>query len=141
MSKERKPGACARCGLEWQPENFLNPRKCAFEGETFSANNWKCGLVGEIRRAMTYGNPATAMQCRHEEYTHSALFVAVPDLDPETPTDTDFSGIVVARWYKRRGECDELRWGLEGDGVDGPELTREQAVKIVAQLMMLEAGA
>lgn len=135
MSGERKEGCCALCGEEWQPAHFGNPRKCAFEGETFSGNNWNCGLVSTIRSAM-YDNEDEqwALRIRFDDQSFAALFVAIPDSDLNTHYDYELMGLLVGSWYKDRGACDELKWGIQDRGTDGEELTREQAVKIAAHL-------
>lgn len=143
--KPQKEGQCELCSRDWQPANYGSPRKCAFEGETFSSNNWNCGLANRIRRAM-YDDEyeGHALRYRNDCGVGSvgALVVEVPSKadDADHGFDHEFCGLLVADWYKDRGALDGLKWGLEITGLNGPEVTRAQAVAIVDWLDGREAA-
>lgn len=142
---ERKEGQCELCRRDWQPANYGSPRKCAFEGETFSSSNWNCGLANRIRKAMYDDeHEGHALRYRNDVGVGSvgALVVEVPSSAPDADHgfDHEFCGLLVADWYKDRGALDGLKWGLEITGLDGPEVTRAQAMAIAAWLDSREAA-
>jgi hypothetical protein len=134
----RKEGSCEHCGREWQPENYGNPRQCAFEGKEFSGSNWNCGLVGAIRGEM-YDNEseAHALRVRRDDQSHAALFVAVPGEDPAGCDGYSLFGMIVANWYKDRGRTDELYWTTQ---FKNEPVKRTEAIQIVAHLKAQEAA-
>lgn len=137
--KTRKEGSCELCGKEWQPENFGSPRKCAFEGETFSGDNWNCGLVTVIRSEMGEGDGCHSLHFRDDEIsTYGALVVAVPDPDPQDFCDYSLSGLLIGSWYKERGTCDDLKWGFRAHGDGSDDLTCDEAVLIAQWLKARE---
>jgi hypothetical protein len=139
MSEVRKEGSCEHCGKLWQPENYGSPRKCAFENETFSGDNWNCGLVSSIRREMYNDEEeAWALRVRRDDQSFAALYVGVPSWDGTWGDGYELMGLLVATWYKDRGCCDELKWGIQDRGVESEALTRAQAIRIAAHLKAQE---
>lgn len=133
----RKEGCCELCGKPWQPEHFGSPRKCAFEGETFSDDNWNCGLANRLRREMyDKEDEPCALRWRNDDGVGSvgALVIEVPETDPNSPSDYKLAGVLIASWYKDRGRVDTLEWAFEERGTDSRELTRTHALDIVRTL-------
>lgn len=145
MGEERKntarvQGNCEHCGKEWQPERFASVRRCAFTEETFNGNNWQCGLVSSIRRAMGDGDGCHTLHFRNDDIgTYGALVVAVPAESEEWGGGYRLSGLLIGSWYKNRGECEDLKWGYRAHGGEHDDrLTRSDAALIAAWLRDLE---
>ncbi|UQN10396.1 hypothetical protein [Deinococcus sp. QL22] len=126
---------CEHCGLERQPAHFGDPRGCAFKDETFSGNNWNCGLVSSIRRAFSDGDGRESLHYRNDDIsTYGALVVAVPEYDEFYGFGYGLSGLLVGSWYKERGRVDDLKWAFRSHGHGDETLTRTEAIRIAAWL-------
>jgi hypothetical protein len=133
--KSCKAGKCELCGKVWQPINYGNARRCAFETDTFSEDNWNCGLVSVIREEMATADGQMSLKFRSDDIgSYGVLVVAVPQTGPqpedEPPRDHSVSGLLVGTWYKDRGATDELKWAFSDRVRESSDLTRTEAVQI-----------
>lgn len=114
---QRKEGKCEKCGMEWQPERYGDPRNCAFkDGEsTFSTHNWACGILDVIRDQMLYGDEHTSFHQRQNDDSVGLVHVYFEH------GNIEYNDWLVATWYKSRGQTTSLRWA------NGDEVTHAEA--------------
>jgi len=81
---------CSACiSLGKRPAHFATSRRCAFEGEAFSNDNWNCGTMNALREACVWST---------RDDDQNACIGVVP-----LPGNTTQSGYIVLSWYKERG--------------------------------------
>ena len=79
---------CPRCAARGKTWVGSDP-KCAFESGVFSADNWNCATINELR------NLGDDSPVRYALDYKAVMFVR-----------SDGYGHVVLAWYKDRGKCD-----------------------------------
>lgn len=118
--------ACAMCNARGKTWQGSDP-KCAFEGATFSGENWNCATAGEIRGFIdeTSGR-VQYMFCDDQKYAT----IAVHDLRlPSGSADA-----LWVYWYKNRGRTDAM-WLL---GSGPPRPPTEADCLVVAEALLKE---
>jgi hypothetical protein len=80
---------CKLCSTDTHPQNFAEPRKCAFDDAgQFTPNNWRCATMDKLRDlAREWG-----YTCRDDDYAGSIGVIA------------SYDGYIVMTWYKQRGK-------------------------------------
>lgn len=81
---------CPRCLADQRPENYLNPRKCAFDDNgIFQDDNWACATMFALRQ-LARAHVDTWLD-------EGIVVVRIPEF-------LDFYGFLVMTSYKHRGK-------------------------------------
>jgi hypothetical protein len=83
---------CELCEKDPKPGHFAERRRCAFEAEEFSRDNWQCGTMNALRDA------GEAFSLRDDEQNGSICVVPIPWNDNQLA-----QGYIVLGYYKNRG--------------------------------------
>ena len=114
---------CKFCKADLQPENFAQPRQCAFRSGVFNSDNWMCDLMSQLRYAAIGESEEKLHQTTDGE---SCLVLPIPE-EAETCT-----GFLVMTMYKRRGCTGQALIMCDDD--EPTHLTLSQAEEILSLL-------
>lgn len=95
-----------------------DPRRCAFENGVFSADNWNCMTMIDLRILCRDGGEGTFCSWHNDES------IGVLPI----PYDCDQMAFVVLTWYKNRGRCGNAVVMCDDEDIEPLQLATAEAI-------------